>query len=356
LDLPWMKARVQGEFEVMLGYSDSAKDAGRLAATWALYRAQEDLVRVCDDRGVHLTLFHGRGGSVGRGGGPTHAGILAQPPGSIRGRLRVTEQGEVIQAKFGLPGIALRSLELYISAVTEATLAPPRAPDPGWRDRMDELCAHSVVAYRDIVRGHPDFVPYFRSVTPEPELGSLNIGSRPTRRRAGTGVDSLRAIPWVFAWTQVRLMLPSWLGVGQALSAGLDGPHRAEILTMARDWPMLRGTLSMVEMVLAKARPEIATHYDGLLAPESLWGLGAELRGLLDQTRRVVCEALEHAELLEDNGVLRRSVAVRNPYVDPINLLQAVLLRRLRAESDPKLAHALHLTINGIAAGMRNTG
>ncbi|MFZ5478614.1 MAG: phosphoenolpyruvate carboxylase [Myxococcota bacterium] len=337
--------------EVMIGYSDSAKDAGRLAAAWALHRAQEDVVAACRDAGVAVTLFHGRGGSVGRGGGPTHAAILAQPPGSVDGSLRVTEQGEMVSAKFETPGVALRSLELYASATLEATLAPPASPSPAWREAMDRMSATSVGVYRATVRD-PRFFEYFRAATPLDELGALAIGSRPPRRRKGGGLETLRAIPWIFAWTQVRLMLPTWLGVGEALAA--EDPVR--VREMAEQWPFFRTTLEMVEMSVAKALPDVHARYDALLVPPALRDVGEAARARFARTRDAVLAALGHREPLEGNEVLRRSIAVRNPYVDPLNLLQAELLRRARARHDETLVKALMVTINGIAAGMRNTG
>jgi phosphoenolpyruvate carboxylase len=356
LALPWYRRRLGGRMEVMIGYSDSAKDAGRLAAAWMLYQAQEEVVAACADQAVELTLFHGRGGTVGRGGGPTHAAIRSQPPGSVAGRLRVTEQGEVIQAKFGLPGIALRTLELYVSAVLEATVSPPPPPEPAWREVMARLAETSLRTYRGVVLDADRFVPYFRAVTPETHLGAMNIGSRPARRRTADGIASLRAIPWVFAWTQTRLNLPAWLGIGEALREELDGPHRGTLLTMVAQWPFLRATLDQIEMVLAKTEPDIAAHYDALLAPAPLASLGESLRQRCRSTLTAVLEVLGHRHLLEEDPVLRRSIAVRNPYVDPLNVLQAELLRRLRTKDDERLVDALRVTINGIAAGMRNTG
>jgi phosphoenolpyruvate carboxylase len=366
LYVPWYRrhlAEVHDDHqEVMIGYSDSAKDAGRLAAAWALYRGQEDVVAVCGQAGVRVTLFHGRGGTVGRGGGPTHKAIRAQPPGSVDGRLRVTEQGEMIQAKFGLPDLAVRNLELYTTAVLEASLTPPAHPPAAWRAAMDRLADRACDAYRDVVRHRDDFVPYFRTVTPERELSVLNVGSRPARRPGGrdAGISSLRAIPWVFAWTQVRLMLPAWLGVGVALAeARAEDP--ALLDEMCASWPFLRSTLSLVEMVLAKAEPEVHEAYESALVPAELRPLGGELRGRLGVARAEVQRALGRGALLENNPVLQRSIAVRNPYVDPLNLLQVELLRRLRAgegegEPDPALLDAFVVTVNGVAAGMRNTG
>ena len=359
LDLPWYRARVAAwgdELEVMIGYSDSAKDAGLMMASWALYQAQEAMLEACRARGVHLTVFHGRGGTVGRGGGPAHQAVLALPPGTVDGRLRLTEQGEVIQARFGLPEIALRHLDLMVTSVAEATLAPAREPKPEWRALLTVMAEAAKDAYRGVVRGHPDFVPYFRAVTPEPELGSLKIGSRPARRRSGGGVDSLRAIPWVFAWNQTRLLLPSWLGVGEGLRAALDGDGRETLLEMATEWPYFNTFLSLIEMVLAKAEPEIHAHYEALLVPEALRPLGQALRDRFAATRAAVLEVRGATELLAGNPVLHRSIAVRNPYVDPLNILQAELLARSRRAADATLEEALHVTINGVAAGMRNTG
>ncbi|MEZ4267134.1 MAG: phosphoenolpyruvate carboxylase [Myxococcota bacterium] len=355
LDLPWYLERAAGAVEVMIGYSDSAKDTGLLAASWALYQAQEAMLQACQQRGVTLTLFHGRGGTVGRGGGPAHKAISALPPGTVGRSMRLTEQGEVIQAKYGLADIAMRSLELMLTAVAEANLRPPPGPKPAYRALMERLSETAKATYRGVVRHDPQFVPYFRSVTPEPELGGLNIGSRPARRRAGGGVESLRAIPWVFAWTQTRLLLPSWLGVGAALRAALDGPDRATLLEAASQWPYFRTQLSLVEMVVAKTAPNIHARYERLLCPAELAPLGESLRALLAGTREAIVEVMGERELLEQNPTLRRSVDVRNPYVDPLNILQAEILRRIRA-GDDTLADVLWVTVNGIAAGMRNTG
>ncbi len=352
--LPAYRQIIGDRQEVMIGYSDSAKDAGRLAASWELYKAQEEMARVATEAGVQLTLFHGRGGTVGRGGGPTYLAIQSQPPGSIQGRLRVTEQGEMIDAKFGLPGLALRNLEIYTTATLEASLVPPSPPQEEWRRSMDQVADAACAAYRSMVREHPDFVRYFRAATPEVELGKLNIGSRPARRAGkGGGVESLRAIPWVFAWTQTRLMLPSWLGTGLGLAAA----DEEKLQEMYQRWPFFRSTLDLIEMVLAKAEGHIAAYYDRLLVPEELQELGDSLRDSLGIAEAQVLGVSGHDALLDSNEVLRRSIAVRNPYVDPINLVQAELLRRLREEPDQdSLEDAILTTFNGVAAGMRNTG
>ena len=344
--------------EVMIGYSDSAKDGGRLAANWQLYKAQESVVRAARDAGLPLTLFHGRGGSIGRGGGPTHLAMQSQPPGSIDGRLRVTVQGEMIQAQFGLADVALRTLEVYATSVLEATLAPAAPPRPEWRQTMDRLAAAAHDVYRRTVYDDPEFIAYFRSATPEREVGLVPIGSRPARRGADGGVESLRAIPWVFAWTQTRLVLPSWLGAGDALSDAFARGERDAIRAMARDWPFFGATLRLIEMAVAEADPVIAEAYDRELVPASLQPKGVDLRARLEIARRAVLDALDQPSLLADNPVLRRSIDVRNPYVDPINIVQIALLKRLRADSivDQQLWQAFMVTVNGIAAGMRNVG
>jgi len=314
-------------------------------------------VQACRDSGIEVTLFHGRGGSVGRGGGPTYLAIQSQPPGSVDGRLRVTEQGEMIQAKFGLPGLALRTLEIYTSATLEATLTPPAPAPDEWRRRMAALADESQAVYRRVVYDEPGFIPYFRAATPESEFEDLTIGSRPARRRMDGGVESLRAIPWVFAWTQTRLLLPSWLGVGEALGAAIGRGELDTLRRMYREWPFFRSTLDLIEMVLAKTDARIAAHYERQLVPAELAGFGADLRHRLGETACHVLAVTGRESLLADNPVLRRSIAVRNPYVDPINLVQVELLRRLRrADGDERLRRAFLVTVNGIAAGMRNTG
>ncbi len=357
LTIPCYRDTIGGRQEVMLGYSDSAKDGGRLAAAWELYEAQEAIVATCREQDIGLTLFHGRGGTVGRGGGPTHLAIQSQPPGSVNGTLRVTEQGEMISAKFDLPGIALRTLEVYITATLEATLLPAPPPDPTWREHMRQLADTSRNAYRAMVYDRPEFVDYFRAATPELELGALKIGSRPARRRPGSGVASLRAIPWVFAWMQTRLLLPAWLGFSEAFQDPLEAGRLETLREMCDRWPFFRSTVDLVEMVLAKASPAIAAQYDERLVPEDLRFIGTDLRERLERATAVVREVTGHNRLLDGNPVLQRSIDVRNPYIDPINLVQMEILCRLRrTPDDARLLDAMLVTVNGIAAGMRNTG
>jgi phosphoenolpyruvate carboxylase len=355
LAIPWYRKRAAGRQEVMVGYSDSAKDAGRLAAAWALYRAQEDIVAACEENSVELTLFHGRGGSIGRGGGPTFLAMQSQPPGSVGGAVRVTEQGEMLQAKFGLVDIALRTLEIYVTATLEATLVRREPPAGEWRTVMDQLAARAREAYRGVVYEDPQFARYFRTATPEPELSVVNIGSRPARRAAPASagaVGSLRAIPWQFAWTQTRLMLPAWLGLENAL----DAADRETLRDMYARWPFFQSTIDLIEIALATADGRIAAQYDRLVPPD-LQDVGRDLRRRLGRAIELVLRVTGHGALVENNPVLRRSIDVRNPYVDPINLVQIELLRRLR-QPDPNedLRDAFVVTVNGIAAGMRNTG
>ena len=358
LGLPGYRVRLHGPQEVMIGYSDSAKDAGTTAAAWAQYRAQEELVHLCGEHQVELLLFHGRGGTVGRGGGPAHAAILSQPPGSVAGRFRTTEQGEMIRFKFGLPDIAEQNLNLYLAAVLEATLLPPPAPEPSWRAMMDRLADVGVKAYRGVVREHPQFVAYFRQATPEQELGRLPLGSRPAKRREG-GVESLRAIPWIFAWTQTRLMLPAWLGWEQALGQALAGGEGELLKNMREQWPFFRTRIDMLEMVLAKADASIAALYDQRLVEPALQPLGTQLRDLLSQACAAVLELTGQSRLLAHSPETLESISVRNTYLDPLHLLQAELLARCRLRQqapESPLEQALLVSVAGIAAGLRNTG
>ncbi|MBV4533179.1 phosphoenolpyruvate carboxylase [Pseudomonas sp. SWRI107] len=358
LGLPGYRAGLHGPQEVMIGYSDSAKDAGTTAAAWAQYRAQENLVRICREHQVELLLFHGRGGTVGRGGGPAHAAILSQPPGSVAGRFRTTEQGEMIRFKFGLPGIAEQNLNLYLAAVLEATLLPPPPPQPAWRELMDQLAADGVKAYRQVVRENPDFVEYFRQSTPEQELGRLPLGSRPAKRRAG-GIESLRAIPWIFGWTQTRLMLPAWLGWETALNNALARGQGEMLAQMREQWPFFRTRIDMLEMVLAKADAQIAEAYDQRLVQPELLPLGAQLRDLLSQSCQVVLGLTGQPVLLAHSPETLEFIRLRNTYLDPLHRLQAELLARSRSREaalDSPLEQALLVTVAGIAAGLRNTG
>ena len=356
-ELPWYKEYCAGQQQVMIGYSDSAKDAGQLAAVWAQYSAQESLTAAAVKHQISLRLFHGRGGSVGRGGGPAHRAILAQAPGSVAGGLRVTEQGEVIRFKFGLPEVATRNMKVYVAAVLEANLLPSPVPKTAWREVMQRLTDISVRSYRQVVREEPEFVRYFRATTPEQELGQLALGSRPARRNSGGGVESLRAIPWIFSWTQIRLMLPTWLGSDEALSQ-VTAQSLAQIQKMYQDWPFFRTYIDMLEMVISKTDSNIAAYYEQQLVPADLLHLGQTLRQRLELARQQVLAILQQQHLLEHNIALQHSMSVRNPYTDPLHYLQAELLKRERQHSRTNSAveQALKVSMAGIAAGLRNTG
>lgn len=356
-ELPWYKEYTEAHQTVMIGYSDSAKDAGKFSATWAQYKAQEKLVELSEKYGVQLVLFHGRGGTVGRGGGPVEKAMASQPPGSVRGRIRVTEQGEMIRYKFGQPRVAFASFSTYVSATLRATLSPHAAPKKEWRELIERMAQSSLEGYRQVVQGHPNFVPYFRSLTPEHELNLLALGSRPAKRKATGGVESLRAIPWVFSWTQVRLNLPAWLGTRQALEYALEHAP-GTLMDMIDNWPFFSSFLDLLEMVIGKADGSIAAYYEKELVPAELHGLGQEMRADLKALEVLINRIKRQDELLSGDPVLQKTLAVRKPYVDPLNYLQAELMKRYRGSKNisPELEQALKVTMVGIAAGMRNTG
>jgi phosphoenolpyruvate carboxylase len=362
LDDPIYRAHVTARGDrqiVMLGYSDSSKESGLAASRWALYRAESDLSEVADRAGVELTLFHGRGGTPSRGGSKPRAGILAQPPGVMHGRMRLTEQGEIIHAKYGLRGIALRTLELTTGAVLEASAPTVEAnqPHPDFTDAMSTVARAGREFYRALVYEDADFIPYFRTATPIDIIERLEIGSRPASRRSGGGVENLRAIPWVFSWTQNRHLLPGWYGVGAGLAAAIDA-HGEEVLRdMAGDWPFFENLLADVEMVLAKADMGIGERYSKL-AGETGERLFPRILAEYERTRSLICRLRGIQEPLEREPVLRRSIRLRNPYVDPISLLQVDLLKRWRASDrqDQELEEALKVTVRGIARGLQNTG
>lgn len=356
LQKPWYREQIGQQLMVMIGYSDSAKDAGVLAASWAQYRAQEELLDVCAGHDVQLTLFHGRGGTIGRGGAPAGEALLSQPPGSLRNGLRVTEQGEMIRTKLGWTSQAVKTLALYTVAICRANLMTPPRPSADWREMMERLSEESCAAYRDVIRGEPEFVPYFRHATPEQELAKLPLGSRPARRKGGGGIESLRAIPWIFAWSQNRLMLPAWLGAGAALRHALEEGKGDLLREMSANWPFFATRLSMLEMVFAKTDARLSAYYDELLVPESLQGIGLNLRQQLQRDIEAVLSIHGAEALLADQPWVAESIRLRNIYTDPLNFLQAELLQRNRQEPEQRLERAIMVTIAGIAAGMRNTG
>lgn len=389
LHLPVYRAHVRAcreQQQVMLGYSDSSKDGGILTSSWELYQAQGRLAELGKNHGIDIILFHGRGGAIGRGGGPIYDAILGQPPGSVNGHIRITEQGEMLSFKYGLPAIALRNLELVTAGVIKSSL-PGEAPREPYRDEeqqrrwaniMDDLSARAYSYYRRLIYDDPDFLHFFEQATPILELGWLNLGSRPTRRAQGRSLEELRAIPWVFAWMQSRYVLPSWYGVGHALEEYLaqhsDG--LSELQHMYQAWPFTRAFLDNMQMTLSKADLHIARHYATLVDNAEVRArLSREIESEYERTERLLLAITGGKALLDSNHVLQLSIRRRNPYVDPLSYFQVALLRRLRTLGGPllltgpelsaaspaereraRLTYAVLLTINGIAAGLRNTG
>ncbi|XP_016478299.1 phosphoenolpyruvate carboxylase [Nicotiana tabacum] len=387
--IEWYKNRINGKHEVMIGYSDSGKDAGRMSAAWQLYKAQEELIKVAKQYGVKLTMFHGRGGTVGRGGGPSHLAILSQPPDTIQGSLRVTVQGEVIEQSFGEEHLCFRTLQRFTSATLEHGMNPPLSPKPEWRALLDEIAVIATEKYRSIVFKEPRFVEYFRLATPELEYGRMNIGSRPSKRKPSGGIETLRAIPWIFAWTQTRFHLPVWLGFGAAFKYALnkDVKNLHILQDMYNKWPFFRVTIDLVEMVFAKGDPGIAALYDKLLVSEDLWSFGELLRANYEETKSLLLQIAEHKDLLEGDPYLKQRLRLRDSYITTLNVCQAYTLKRVRdpnyhvtlrphitkeymeskpaaelvklnprSDYAPGLEDTLILTMKGIAAGMQNTG
>nr|AAD31452.1 phosphoenol pyruvate carboxylase [Lotus corniculatus] len=383
--IEWYRNRINGKQEVMIGYSDSGKDAGRFSAAWQLYKAQEDLIKVAKKFGVKLTMFHGRGGTVGRGGGPTHLAILSQPPDTIHGSLRVTVQGEVIEQSFGEEHLSFRTLQRFTAATLEHGMNPPFSRKPEWRALMDQLAviATEEEEYRSIVFKEPRFVEYSLA-TPELEYGRMNIGSRPAKRRPTGGIE-IRAIPWIFAWTQTRFHLPVWLGFGaafrQLIEKDVRNLHTLQEM-MYNQWPFFRVTIDLVEMVFLKGDPGIAALNDRLLVSEDLWPFGEQLRNKYEETKKLLLQVAGHKEVLEGDPYLKQRLRLRDSYITTMNVFQAYTLKRIRdpnydvkhiskekskpadelvrlnptSEYAPGLEDTLILTMKGIAAGMQNTG
>ncbi len=350
--------------EIMLGYSDSGKDAGYITSNWALNQAQRRLSTVARKHGVRLRLFHGRGGTVGRGGGPSYNAILAQPAGTVQGRIRVTEQGEMISFKYSMHQLALRNLDSMVAAVLETSARDynPEIPE-AWTHIMEDVSTRAHNAYRSLVYEDENFLDFFYEASPIRELALLNMGSRPAKRVETREIESLRAIPWVFAWTQNRFLLPSWYGVGTALSATADGPQNLELFReMYREWRFFKTLIDFMQMTLAKSDMRIAEAYTALVADPNLRRrLWARILEEHSVTQRMLLQITEQQQLLDDSPGLQRSIRLRNPYVDPISYIQVSLLRRLRnlpanSRESESLTYPLLLTISGIAGGMANTG
>jgi phosphoenolpyruvate carboxylase len=342
----------------MIGYSDSNKDGGYLTSNWSLHEGALALGQVFAARGLRMQLFHGRGGAVGRGGGPAFAAIRAQPAVTVAGRIRITEQGEVIASKYGTAAVAAASLETMTAATVLASLEPPKlaaADFARFRAAMASLSAAANAEYRDLVYATSGFNTFFRAATPITEIAELNIGSRPASRTKSDRIEDLRAIPWVFSWAQARIMLPGWYGAGHAFAAFED---RGLLAEMVAAWPFLAATLSNLEMVLAKSNMGIAGRYAALVPDADLRNaVFGRIEGGWTRTRDALLDLTGQAALLDRQPALARSVRVRLPYIDPLNELQVDLIRRRRdGDTDPRIAEGIHLTINGIAAGLRNSG
>jgi phosphoenolpyruvate carboxylase len=349
-------ARARGYQEVMIGYSDSNKDGGYLTSTWSLSKASTALKPVFEATGVGMQLFHGRGGAVGRGGGSAFAAIRAQPPGTVQGRIRITEQGEVIAGKYGTRESAMTNLEAMASATLLASLEPPQlsnAENETFSAAMDRLSDAAFRAYRDLVYGTEGFRTFFRQMTPIAEIADLKIGSRPASRKKSDAIEDLRAIPWVFSWAQARVMLPGWYGVGQALDGFED---KALLREMAEGWPLFAATLANMEMVLAKSDMGLAARYAELVEP-GLHPIFDTIREGWTRTRDGLLDATGQTRLLERHPRLEASIRLRLPYIEPLNLLQVELLKRHRAgEEDARVRQGILLSINAVATALRNSG
>jgi len=353
---------------VMIGYSDSNKDAGYLTGRWELYQAQEKLAHCAQKEKISLTFFHGRGGTIARGGGPINQAILSYPPGTVNGRIRMTEQGEVIHNQYGHLTIAQRHLEQVVHAVLLAS-APQSLShtklNPKWRTILDELSAMAYQAYRKLIYETPALLDYWRQATPIRELSQLRIGSRPSRRSTDADLGGLRAIPWVFSWMQSRHVLPDWYGLGLALESyvATDDERRTDLREMYKEWPFFQTMIDCAEISLGKADMGIARLYAELVEDESIREqIFGEIEAEYHRTCRQIISITEQHELLENKPVLHHAIASRNPYVDPLNFIQIRLLRQYRSLPDPEcqegeeLLKTIFLTINGIAAGLKNTG
>ena len=355
----WYRKLINNKQEVMIGYSDSSKDAGKICASWHQYKAQEEIVKLGKKFNVDVTFFHGRGGSPGRGGGPIQATLRSQPPNSVNGKIRITDQGEVIQQKYGYEPIAEYNLCSYIGAVTEATLNPPPSPKENWRELIEKMSDISKSSYRKNINQSSEFIKYFKTVTPSAALGKLSIGSRPSKRKNVDNIKSLRAIPWVFAWTQIRLMLPAWLGSAEALRYGYIKKFRKTLFDMEKNWPFFNSMLDILDMVITKADPEISKIYEEYLADNSLKRVGKKLRFQFDAIKNLN-KKITTKETIMSRKQLRTLITVRAIYSEVLNIIQPIVIFKLKKNkkmSEKKyLNDALLTSIAGISAAMKNTG
>ena len=355
----WYRKLIKNKQEVMIGYSDSSKDAGKICASWHQYKAQEEIIKLGKKFKISISFFHGRGGSAGRGGGPIQATLRSQPPNSVNGKIRITDQGEVIQQKYGYEPLAKYNLCSYIGAVTEATLNPPPIPKKNWRSLIEKMSEISKSSYRKHINQSSEFIKYFKTVTPHKALGKLLIGSRPSKRKNVDNIKSLRAIPWVFAWTQIRLMLPAWLGIAEALRYSYIKKFRKTLYDMERNWPFFNSMLDMLDMVISKADPEISKIYEEHLANDSLKRVGKKLRFQFDVIKELN-RKITPKEIINSRKQFRTSVIVRNIYSEVLNIIQPIVIKKLQnnqsIENKKYLNDALLTSIAGISAAMKNTG
>jgi phosphoenolpyruvate carboxylase len=355
----WYRKLTNHKQEVMIGYSDSSKDAGKMCASWHQYKAQEEIVKLGKKYKIEIVFFHGRGGSAGRGGGPILATLRSLPPNSVNGKIRITDQGEVIQQKYGYEPLAKYNLCSYIGAVAEASLNPPPNPKDTWRSLIEKMSDISKSAYRKNINQSSDFIKYFKTVTPHISLGKLSIGSRPSKRKNVDNIKSLRAIPWVFAWTQIRLMLPAWLGSTEALRYANIKEFRKTLYDMEKNWPFFNSMLDMLDMVLSKVDPDISKIYEEYLADEKLKRVGKKLRFQFDMINKLNKE-ITPKEIMKIRKQFRSSVIVRNIYSEVLNIIQPIVMKKIKSKKnslDRKfLNDALLTSIAGISAAMKNTG
>ena len=355
----WYRKLIKNKQEVMIGYSDSSKDAGKICASWHQYKAQEEIIKLGKKFKINISFFHGRGGSPGRGGGPIQSTLRSQPPNSVNGKIRITDQGEVIQQKYGYEPLAKYNLCSYIGAVTEASLNPPPKPKPDWRSLIEKMSEISKSSYRKNITQNSDFIRYFKTVTPHKALGKLSIGSRPSKRKNVDNIKSLRAIPWVFAWTQIRLMLPAWLGSAEALRYSYIKKFRQTLYNMERNWPFFNSMLDMLDMVISKVDPEISKIYEEYLADESLKRVGKKLRFQFSVIKNLN-KKITPKEILNSRKQFRTSLIVRNIYTEVLNIIQPIVIKKLKndkkIQNKKYLDDALLTSIAGISAAMKNTG
>ena len=358
--LSWYRKMIKSKQEVMIGYSDSSKDAGKLSASWHQYKLQEELRNLAKKYKIDLVFFHGRGGSPGRGGGPIQATLKSQPSGTVNGKIRITDQGEVIQQKYGYKPLAEYNLCSYIGAVMDASLNPPPRSKTNWRELIQKMSEISTSSYRKYLNQSEDFIRYFKTVTPHKSLGKLAIGSRPTKRKNVDNIQSLRAIPWVFAWTQIRLMLPAWLGTTEALRYGSIKKFKRTMTDMERNWPYFVSTMDILDMVISKVDPEISVIYENNLADASLKRIGKKLRFQFDALVKLHNQ-ITPKEIVRERKEFRKALFIRNNYTEMLNILQASIMNKLNSKKYKKLDKkflddALITSIAGISAAMKNTG